>query len=94
MLALAGVLGAALAMALPAAAQGDANRVAVDHDLVIDKSDTVAGDVSVTNGNLTVNGTVDGKVSVVNGNADIYGKVLGDVAVITGGGVTSTPAAR
>jgi cytoskeletal protein CcmA (bactofilin family) len=88
------LLGVALATpSLQAAAQGDTNRdrVAVDQDLVIDKGDTVAGDVSVTNGDLTVYGTVDGKVSVVNGDVDIYGKVLGDVAVITGGGVTLNP---
>jgi cytoskeletal protein CcmA (bactofilin family) len=90
-LALVLIMGAALAMALPAAAQGNANRVAVNQNLVIDKNDTVTGDVSVTNGNLTVNGTVDGKVTVVNGRADIYGKVLGDVAVLAGGGITLYP---
>jgi len=74
--------------ALPAAAQNAGDRVAVGQDLVIENGETVAGDVSVTNGDLTIYGTVDGKVNVVNGSAEIYGKVLGDVAVLTGGGVT------
>ncbi len=82
------LLVATFATAVPASAQNAGDRVAVGQDLVIEKGDTIAGDVSVTNGDLTVYGTVDGKVNVVNGDADIYGKVLGDVAVLTGGGVT------
>jgi len=79
-------VGLGWATVRPAGAQSGPERVAFDQDMVIDKGDTVLGDVSVTNGKLTVYGTIDGKVTVVNGEADIYGKVLGDVAV--GGGVT------
>src|SRR6476659_7447355 len=72
----------------PAAAQTETVRVAFDEDLTINEGETVNGDVSVTNGDLTVRGTVNGKASVVNGHAEIYGKVLGDVAVLGDGGVT------
>jgi cytoskeletal protein CcmA (bactofilin family) len=80
--------GVAWATARPAAAQGGPERVAVNQDMVIEKGDTVGGDVSVTNGNLTIYGTVDGRVSIVNGEAEIYGNVLGDVVVLPGKGVT------
>jgi cytoskeletal protein CcmA (bactofilin family) len=75
----------------PVEAQGEPVRVAFDQDMVIDQDEIVNGDVSVTNGDLSVYGTVNGKVSVVNGEANIYGKVLGDVAVFAGGGVTLYP---
>jgi hypothetical protein len=65
----------------PVAAQTEPVRVAFDEDLTIDEGETVNGDVSVTNGDLTVDGTVNGKVSVFNGGAKIHGKVLGDWAM-------------
>lgn len=84
-------LGVVLVNPMHVSAQDDPEWVAFDHDLTVQESDTVQGDVSVTNGNLTIYGTVDGKATVVNGKAFVYGKVLGDVAVLTGGGVTLFP---
>lgn len=81
-------VGTALVGSQNASAQSEPERVAFDQDLVITEGDIVHGDVSVTNGNLTIYGTVEGKATVMNGHADIYGKVQGDVAVLTGGGVT------
>ncbi len=65
-------------------AQTETERVAIGHDLVVKSEEQVHGDVSVTNGNVTVLGTVYGNVTVVNGNADIQGKVTGDVTVTNG----------
>lgn len=67
-----------------ASAEGDPERVAIGSDLVIGKDEVVQGDVSVTNGNLTVVGEVRGKAVVVNGNAGILGTVEGDVTVTNG----------
>ena len=75
----AGVLGAA-----PAAAQDDGSRVALNKDMTIAKGDVVEGDVSVTNGKLTLLGEVDGYVVVMQGDAYIDGKVKGDVTVTHG----------
>ena len=65
-------------------AQTETERVAIGHDLVVKSDEQVHGDVSVTNGSLTVLGMVYGNVTVVNGNADIQGKVTGDVTVTNG----------
>src|SRR5919199_6514919 len=67
-----------------AQAQGGPERNAVNRDLTIDRDEVVDGDVSVTNGKLTVYGEVRGKIAVVSGSAEIDGKVGGDVAVIGG----------
>ena len=71
----------------PAFAKGDPARSAVGSDLVIAKGESVAGDVSVTSGNLFVNGTVNGDAIVVGGSAEITGSVTGNVYVV-GGNVT------
>src|SRR5215218_2398280 len=76
-----------------ASAQGD-SRVAINRDLTIEKGETVDGDVSVTNGNLTILGNVDGEVAVTNGNADIEGEVSGDVTVLFNGSITLGPSAQ
>lgn len=71
-------------------AQGNGDRVMIGNDLTIDKGEEVTGNVSVTNGDLTLLGAVDGKVVVVGGDADIEGAVKGDVTV-TNGNVTLGP---
>src|SRR5687767_4942255 len=92
-LALAAVLLPVLAIVvavtavIPARADGEPERVAIGSDLVITDDETVNGDVSVTGGDLTVEGTVEGDAIVVNGSAFILGTVGGDV-VVTGGNVT------
>jgi hypothetical protein len=75
------------AYALPARADGEPERVAIGTDLVIAVNETVNGDVSVTGGDLTIEGTVEGDAIVVNGSTFIKGTVGGDV-VVTGGSVT------
>ncbi len=67
-----------------ASAQDEPERVAIGSDMLIAEGEIVQGDVSVTNGNLVLQGEVRGDVTVVNGSADIEGKVLGDVAVTSG----------
>ena len=67
-----------------ASAQDEPERVAIGSDMLIAEGEVVQGDVSVTNGNLVLNGEVRGDVTIVNGNADIEGKVLGDVAITSG----------
>ena len=76
--------------ALSARADGEPERVAIGSDLIIKAGETVKGDVSVTGGDLTVNGTVEGDAIVFNGSATITGKVGGDV-VVTGGSVALRP---
>src|ERR1043165_5152704 len=71
-------------------AQADVDRTVVNQDLTIEKGDMVKGDVSVTNGNLTMLGEVRSDVVVFHGNAKIEGTVHGDVAV-TGGDVELGP---
>jgi cytoskeletal protein CcmA (bactofilin family) len=69
-------------------AQGDPDHVAVNRDMTVEKDRAIEGDVSVTNGNLTVYGTVDGDVAVVNGGAVVEGQIDGNLAVLVNGGVT------
>ena len=71
-------------LAQPASAQDEPERVAIGSDMLIAEGEVVQGDVSVTNGNLVLQGEVRGDVTVVNGNANIEGKVQGDVAVTSG----------
>src|SRR5436190_13736147 len=72
-------LGSLFRAAPEVVAQSQAGRSAVNQDLAIDQNEVVEGDVSVTDGNLKVNGTVQGNVSVLNGDALIDGKVSGSV---------------
>ena len=76
--------GLLLARMSPALDQSQRERVAIGSDLVIGAGEQVLGDVSVTDGNLTVLGEVMGNVIVVGGNADIEGAVAGDVIVTNG----------
>src|SRR5436190_20733396 len=75
---------AAFVPAASASAQDKPARTALNQDLTIEQGEVVDGNVSVTNGNLTVNGEVRGDVAVVNGKADIEGKVHGNVVVVSG----------
>src|SRR4051812_23316997 len=69
---------------LPAAAQSDSGRTAMGKDLTVAKGEVVNGDVTVTNGNLTVLGEVRGEIVVAKGDADIQGTVEGDITVTAG----------
>lgn len=86
-LAMALVLFAAFSCAPVASAQGQSGDTAINHDRVVQKDETVDGDVSVTNGNLDVRGKVNGKAVVFNGNVTIEGTVTGDVSVLAAGTV-------
>ncbi len=84
-------LAIALAMLLPAvagvgvaSAQEEANRTAIDQDMIVKVGEVVEGNAGVTNGSISVLGEVRGNVVVVQGNAQINGKVGGDVSVANG----------
>lgn len=59
----------------------------VNQDLVVERGETIQGDVNVTNGDLTVYGTIDGKATIVYGDAEVYGTIKGDLTVITDGNI-------
>jgi hypothetical protein len=81
------VLGSALLLAGPAAAQdddGDADQqIVLWGELIVPAGETVEY-AGIVNGPATIDGTVEESLLVVNGDVEISGTVRGDVVVIVG----------
>ncbi|RBI63211.1 polymer-forming cytoskeletal protein [halophilic archaeon] len=80
-LAVTVVVVAALA-AVPATVAAQETRTG--GTVVVERGETVDGDLTVTAGNLVVRGTVNGDVTALSGNVDVTGTVNGDLVAFAG----------
>lgn len=60
------------------------DRFVVSGSVLVDRGETVPGDVFVVDGDVLIRGTVEGDVIVVDGDVVIRGKVGGDVVTVAG----------
>jgi hypothetical protein len=60
------------------------DRIVVTGSVLVDRGETVPGDVFVADGDILVRGTVKGSVVALNGDVTIRGKVGGDVVAVAG----------
>jgi hypothetical protein len=60
------------------------DRFVVSGSVLVDKGETVPGDVVVIDGDVLIRGTVKGDVVVVSGDATVRGKIGGDLVTVGG----------
>jgi cytoskeletal protein CcmA (bactofilin family) len=80
------VLLCSLASVAPAVAADDTpnDRIVVSGPVVVDRGETVKGDVVVLDGDVLIRGKVRGDVVVVNGDLTVRGKIGGDAVTVAG----------
>jgi cytoskeletal protein CcmA (bactofilin family) len=67
-----------------AADDGPEDRIVLSGSVLVDRGETVPGDVVVVDGDAVIRGSVKGDVVVVDGDVTIRGKVGGDVVAVAG----------
>jgi hypothetical protein len=67
-----------------AADDGPEDRIVLSGSVLVDRGETVPGDVVVVDGDAVIRGSVEGDVVVVDGDVTIRGKVGGDVVAVAG----------
>lgn len=60
------------------------DRIVLSGTVLVDRGETVPGDVVVVDGDVLIRGTVEGDVVVVDGDVTIRGKIGGDVVAVAG----------